>query len=142
MYKVTAAIAVGTTLTANTNIEAKSVGEELTTLNTGLMPFPDYSQETSIISSFPANPVSSTTAGYTFPTDALVFFSADKSSQGYTLFANVDGYPVVTIPAHIAFGGVALTFPVKKGSILVFKTYSTSATWTLRVVKYFPLVMS
>lgn len=106
------------------------------------MPFPDYSQVTDITTSFPSNPVSSTTAGYTFPTDVLVFFLADKSSQGFTLFAYVDGHAVATIPAHVAFGGVALTFPVRKGSTLVFKTDSTSTTWTLRVVKYFPLVMS
>lgn len=36
MYKVIAAIAVGETLTADTNIEATSVGEELTALNNGL----------------------------------------------------------------------------------------------------------
>lgn len=36
MYKVIAAIAVGETLTVDTNIEATSVGEELTALNNGL----------------------------------------------------------------------------------------------------------
>ena len=122
--------------------DGDTLTEKIDEINAGFMPFPDYSQETNIISSFPANPVSSTTAGYTFPTDALVFFSADKSSQGFTLYANVDGHSVATIPAHVAFGGVALTFPVRKGSKLVFKTDSTSTTWTLRVVKYFPLVMS
>lgn len=43
MYKVIAAIAVGETLTVDTNITSTNVGSELTALNNGLMKYPDYS---------------------------------------------------------------------------------------------------
>lgn len=141
LYKVISAINSGETLTPNTNIEATTTGAELTSLNNGLMPFPDYSNGVDIKSSFPTRPTSSTTQGYTFPTDALVFFTADKNSQGFTLFAYVDGHQVAVIPANVPFGGVSLTLPIRKGSELVFKTDSTSETWAIRVVRYYPLVL-
>lgn len=110
-------------------------------INNGLMPYPDYANGVEITSSFPSDPRSTTTNSFTLPVNALISFVADKTSQGFTLFALVDGNKVATIPANVVFGGVAMTFPVKKGSVLSFKTDSTGATWQLRRVDYFPLVM-
>ena len=141
LYVVTAAISSGQTLTVGTNISATTVGSELTALNKGLMPYPDYANGVEITSLFPSDPRSTTTNSFTLPVNALISFVADKTSQGFTLFALVDGNKVATIPANVVFGGVAMTFPVKKGSVLSFKTDSTGATWQLRRVDYFPLVM-
>lgn len=141
LYEVIADIASGETLTVGTNISATTVGSELTALNNGLMPYPDYANGVEITSSFPSDPRSTTTNSFTLPVNALISFVADKTSQGFTLFALVDDNKVATIPANVVFGGVAMTFPVKKGSVLSFKTDSTGATWQLRRVDYFPLVM-
>ena len=141
LYEVTAAIAAGETLVVGTNIAAASIGDELSALNKGLMPYPDYANGVEITSLFPSDPRSTTTNSFTLPVNALISFVADKTSQGFTLFALVDGNKVATIPANVVFGGVAMTFPVKKGSVLSFKTDSTGATWQLRRVDYFPLVM-
>lgn len=70
LYKVTAAIASGESLVVGTNIEAVTIGSELTALNNGSMVFPNYSDV--IVSQLQIN---SGTTIYTATRPCLAFLS-------------------------------------------------------------------
>lgn len=120
MYRVIATIAVGETLTVDTNIEATSVGAELTSLNNGLtVQFPStgwtttetvngttYYTQTISVTSVSGKPiVGITPISGTLPTsaeqdayDSVEYFTADESTntiKAYATNAPSDTFAVV-----------------------------------------------
>ena len=87
MYKVIATIAVGETLTVDTNIEATSVGTELTQLNTGLMKAAIADQDGTVTTSSTGTAnISSIVPNRTVP----VFVRATNVSSFITIMYNTN----------------------------------------------------
>lgn len=87
---------------------------------------------------FPLQPTSSTTASYTFPSNGFVTTCFERGAQGYTISIYIDGTKLLGCPSN--YGVVLATpcFPVRKGQVMTIKTDSSSATWIVREILFFP----
>lgn len=97
----------------------------------------NYNTWNSILGNFDTNPTSSSTKTYTFPTDGWCYIFADRGTTGgNSLFVAIDSTTRFSFPAYNAYAVITFMFPVKSGQILKFITDSTTATWTLREVRF------
>lgn len=97
---------------------------------------PDFSRAVSTNLSG-TDPISTTSDTYTCPSDGWIYFYAQRSVSGNTLYFYLNGISVHNFPAFVA-NYANMIYPVSAGDVIKMTTDSTGASWHIDWCNFVP----